>query len=123
MDRIPEQVSSLMALVARYAPVDTHCIYGGDGPTGSITFFTSINKYVVVYRIPDNEKADGYLGCTATSRTPRAGEEWSRGNDLPDGPFSHTTWVRILAAIVSYEMVRVFVDGRPVFANENPPPA
>lgn len=49
----------------------------------------------------------GYLGCIASSRKPRAGEEHVRGRDLVDGPLSPETWHSILADIVSYEMVRV----------------
>lgn len=50
---------------------------------------------------------EGYLGCTSSSRKPRAGEDWRRGNDLADGPLTEETWHRILGDIVSYEMVRV----------------
>lgn len=50
---------------------------------------------------------DGYLGCVSTTRKPRAGEDWSRGNDLADGPLTERTWYRILGDIISYEMVRV----------------
>lgn len=53
------------------------------------------------------ELDDGYLGCIASSRKPRAGEKHTRGNDLADGPLTEETWRRILADIVSYEMVRV----------------
>jgi hypothetical protein len=37
----------------------------------------------------------------------RAGEDWVRGNDLPDGPFSKETWDRIIYAIVRYELVKL----------------
>ena len=50
---------------------------------------------------------DGYLGCIASSRKPRAGEEWSRGNDLADGPFCYETWLKILGDIVGYELVKI----------------
>lgn len=49
----------------------------------------------------------GYLGCIATCRKPRAGEDWNRGSDLADGPLTEETWHRILGDIVSYEVVRV----------------
>lgn len=48
-----------------------------------------------------------YLGCIASARKPRAGEDWHRGRDLADGSLTQETWRRILADIVSYEMVRV----------------
>ncbi len=51
-----------------------------------------------------------YLGCIAWSRKPRAGEEHTRGRDMPDGSLSKKTWRKILADIVSYEMVRVHCE-------------
>jgi len=48
-----------------------------------------------------------YLGCGANSRKTRAGEDWHRGNDLPDGPFNHETWEAIKDAIISYELVKL----------------
>ena len=49
----------------------------------------------------------GYLGCTSLARRERAGEDWHRGSDLADGPLTLETWRKILADIVSYEMVKV----------------
>jgi len=49
----------------------------------------------------------GYLCCTGRCRKPRAGEDWTRGNDLPDGSYCKETWDRILNAIVAYELVKV----------------
>lgn len=46
-----------------------------------------------------------YLGCIASVRKPRAGETWTRGNDLPSGAFNEDTWRAILQAIVRYELV------------------
>ena len=46
-----------------------------------------------------------YLGCGASSRKPRPGEDWTRGNDLSDGKYSYETWIKILADIVAYELV------------------
>lgn len=62
---------------------------------------------------------NGYLGCISTSRKWRAGEDWHRGSDLPDGPLTEETWHRIIARIVSYELVDI-VKQRPPFAE---PPA
>lgn len=116
MDSLPLQIAELFADVERYAPIDTHTAHtdataSGDGEiAGVVTFYSAVNKYRLKYRVvPD---APGYLGCIAVSRTPRAGEEWCRGNDLPDGSFSRETWTKILAAVVSYEMVRVHIEKR-----------
>ncbi len=70
-------------------------------------FYTETNKYAVV-ATPD------YLGCVASSRKPRAGEWWTRGNDLPDGPFCEETWLAILRAVVAYETVRIHPVREPV---------
>lgn len=58
-------------------------------------------RLYAVERIKDN----GYLGCTMSTRKPRAGEDWTRGSDLPDGPFTEETWNRIVCAIVANELV------------------
>jgi hypothetical protein len=62
----------------------------------SIKIFTSIHNYN--FRITST-----YLGCSASIRTPRTGEDWCRGNDLPDGEFNKETLVEILGAIMFYE--------------------
>lgn len=48
-----------------------------------------------------------YLGCVVNRRKPRAGEDWTRGNDLPDGKITKETWDRILSGIVKYELVKL----------------
>jgi len=48
-----------------------------------------------------------YLGCQASTRKPRAGEDWTRGNDLPDGKFTRETWEKIKNAIIKYELVKL----------------
>ena len=73
----------------------------------SVRIYTDTNVYTI--RAREEENSTGYLGCTAASRKPRAGETWERGNDLHDGHLSKKTWRRILCDIVSYEMVRVHV--------------
>jgi len=45
-----------------------------------------------------------YLGCQVNNRKSRAGEDWIRGSDLPDGYFSKETWNRIKNFIIRYEM-------------------
>jgi hypothetical protein len=66
--------------------------------------------------VPDR----GYLGCIASSRRWRAGEDWHRGSDLPDGPLTEETWRSILAAIVSYELVDVVKEARPGYTGPKP---
>ena len=61
-----------------------------------------------------------YIGAGASSRKVRAGEDWTRGNDLPDGPFVYDTWKRIKDAIIRYEMVKL--DIRPSAPVPDTPP-
>lgn len=51
---------------------------------------------------PDREH--GYLGCIASCRAPRPGEDWTRGNDLSDGSLTRETFQSIMADIVAYEL-------------------
>lgn len=71
----------------------------GDDVFG-LTIYTVTHAYA--FRINRN-----YLGCTAATRMPRAGEDWSRGNDLPDGKFTKETLTKILGAILFYESQKV----------------
>ena len=67
--------------------------------------YTDINRYSV--KAIERESGKSYLGCIASSRKPRAGEDWTRGRDMADGDLSYETWVSILSDIVSYELVKV----------------
>lgn len=71
----------------------------------SVSLFTSDHKYSIRARRPNDN--DGYLGCGASTRTPRTGEDWSRGNDLPDGPYNEKTWQEILNGIIGYELQKI----------------
>ena len=86
----------------------------GDARSGeqlTVRLYTDTNQFTI--RAGADERGD-YLGCTASTRKPRAGEDWTRGNDLSDGPLSLDTWHRVLADIVSYEMVKVHKRAEPV---------
>jgi len=74
-----------------------------------LMLYTNDHSYRISARLPESKGKDdkGYLGCIGSSRKPRAGEDWTRGNDLPDGVFSYETWVRILKGIVGYELVKI----------------
>ena len=65
-----------------------------------IRIFSRDNYYAIVAK-------EKYLGCTVSKRKSRAGENWSRGSDLPDGKFNRETWKKIKHAIVRYELVKV----------------
>lgn len=54
------------------------------------------------YRITVTEKS---LIASASCRKRRAGENWFRGNDLPDGPFCKKTWDEIMRGILRFELI------------------
>lgn len=70
-----------------------------------VCIYTKDNYYAIVAIWKKNGKS--YLGCVANKRKPRAGESWTRGNDLPDGDFSEKTWNEIKNAIIAYELVKI----------------
>ena len=82
-----------------------------DDGTGIIRFrlYTNDHCYSITARVEQRTVSEyhTYLGCIARTRKPRAGEDWTRGNDLADGKLCIETWNNILADIVSYELVRV----------------
>jgi len=51
-----------------------------------------------------------YFACEASTRAPRPGEDWTRGNDLPDGQFSQELLHEIMGSIVFYEALEVAKD-------------
>ena len=70
-----------------------------------VAIFTHHHKYTIV--CVNHSSGKTYLGCTVSIRKPRAGEDWNRGNDLPDGMFCRETWESIKNAIVQYELVKI----------------
>lgn len=69
----------------------------------TIRIYTSKHSYQIV-------ATKDYLGCTTSTRMSRPGENWTRGNDLPDGRFSKETLYCILCSIVFYEAREVVKD-------------
>lgn len=77
----------------------------------TLQLYTDRNRYrltVVERWAAGGVPAAGYLGCTASARKSRAGEDWNRGSDLADGVLCEDTWLRILRDIVAYELVQVY---------------
>lgn len=81
----------------------------GEGSSKEVTrrfyFYTDEHKYYIV--AIERSVGRSYLGCQVSTRKPRAGEDWSRGNDLPDGDFTKETWNSIIEAVVRYELVKL----------------
>ncbi len=88
----------------------------------TVHFYTEKYRYHIVAVLHDDPNHEPYLGCQASLRTPRPGENWTRGHDLPDGKFSKETWQRIKNAIIRNEMVRIsdyLVKGHHYIADES----
>ncbi len=68
-----------------------------------LLIYTNDHSYSISVHFHENGKH--YLGCIASTRKPRAGEDWTRGNDLPDGDFSKKTFDAIMRKIVGYELI------------------
>lgn len=81
-----------------------------------VVLFTNDHRYhIAAHTAP--EGGDDYLGCLASVRKPRAGEAWTRGNDLPDGPLTRETWDSIIHRIVGYELVAKIKPQAPISIN------
>ncbi len=65
-----------------------------------LMFYTNDHSYSIIAK-------SSYLGCIGSSRKSRTGENWTRGNDLPDGLFCYETWIKILKGIIGYELVKI----------------
>lgn len=93
--------------IGKHASIENVC-FRSDQPDSKLHFYiyTDTNSYSIVGSVEDDGHT--YLGCTASSRKPRAGEDWTRGSDLADGDLSLETWNSILGDIVAYELVRVY---------------
>jgi len=88
---------------------------GHNSPDGELYkkfyIYTDKHKYQIVAIIRPED--DGYLGCQASTRKMRAGEDWHRGNDLPDGIFSRETWNNIMKGIIRYELISLSTYKKP----------
>jgi len=103
--------------IVRYGNVDSQVlIYQSLNQRSNITetdeekcrfhcdFYTDTHKYSIYGYAPTEKNPDGYLGCVGTTRKARPGEDWNRGNDLPDGKYSRKTFNKIVRGIVAYEL-------------------
>lgn len=84
--------------------LESHGIPGTE-VSRKVCFYTENHQYFIT--AIDRTKDKGYLGCQVNCRKARAGEDWIRGNDLPDGKFNKITWDLIVKAIVCYEIVKL----------------
>lgn len=84
-----------------------------------VNVFTRTHKYLISAHWKGSS-IDSYLGCIANNRKPRAGETWTRGNDLPSGKLTRETWEDIKDAILSYELCKIAKRERKIPAGTTP---
>lgn len=71
----------------------------------SAKIYTDNREYAI--SIIERSDDEGYLGCTMSNRKPLAGEDWTRGRDLPDGKLCKETWDKIKNSIIRTELVEL----------------
>jgi hypothetical protein len=67
-----------------------------------IKLYTNDYEYSINFR-PSRD----YLGAGFSCRKTLPGENWHRGNDLPDGPANGSTMKKIIYSIISNELVKL----------------
>lgn len=100
--KAPVLLNWIRADLFRYSSDDNLEILEQTDSSCRVRIYTDVNVYSITARA---ETDGGYLGAMGKSRKPRAGEDWTRGNDLADGPLNLDTWRQIKDCILSYEMV------------------
>ena len=86
-----------------YVAVHGDCAGGDARESLDCVLYTNDHQYRIGVHLCGDSPA--YLGASVFARKPRAGEDWNRGNDLPDGSFTRETFDKIMFAIVGYELV------------------
>jgi hypothetical protein len=104
---IAPQFALWLKSVVRYGNVDSQILilWNLDEPERfRCLLYTNDHQYSITGYEGTEKNPKGYLGCTASTRKPRPGEDWNRGNDLPDGKYSKETFDKIIRGIVAYEL-------------------
>lgn len=102
--------------ISRYDKIDDFIMIDYKESRMRVKFFTKNHEYRISAKRPEvNVHMDkGYLGCVVQVRKPRAGENWQRGNDLPDGKYCEETWLKIMRGIIAYELVKYIKPKKPM---------
>ncbi len=107
-----DQLANSLERLGRFVDTKRSLLIANKKGKISIRFYTERNVYFITaefgeywdVRVQPATPDDGYLGALVTCRAPEAGEWWSRGRDLADGPYSRATLENILLDIISYEI-------------------
>jgi len=109
MEKLKEQLIEWLSEYARFLKVENfvHIVKNTDEHF-IVHIFTRENRYQInVHYRADKKICKTYLGGGRSTRKPRAGEDWTRGNDLSDGPFSKEVFEKIMQGILGMELVKV----------------
>ena len=115
------ELAKWMKPMCRFSKLEDFIICDYKEKTLKLKIFTKDHQYYISAKLPEVENNgtslesgqerkivnDGYIGCIAQTRKPRAGESWTRGNDLIDGSYSKETFLEIIYDILAYELVKV----------------
>jgi len=107
---IAPQFALWLKSTIRYGNVDSQTIIFWDldeVERFKCLFYTDTYIYSITGYQGTEKNPKGYLGCTASTRKPRPGEDWNRGSDLPDGSYCKETFDKIIRGIVGYELKNI----------------
>lgn len=106
-EKVKETVEQFLKDVTPYGRPEEFILYKEDGIFHRWLLYSDEHCFSIVAGFDKEPLEVNYFGCTATIRKPRAGEDWNRGNDLPDGKLTSETWQQIKNAIIKYDLVKL----------------
>lgn len=103
----PEFSKWLNYIVGGNGNVDSKVLifnYPSDNNRFKCYFYSNDYVYTISGCKANKNNIGGYLGCIVSTRKSRPGENWHRGHDLPDGPYSKETFDLIIHKIIANEL-------------------
>ena len=110
MRLLRDQFTVWLEELAPWGNIKKYIIFEADQNPGldvRVKFYTKNYEYFIRAQESTHSGWKAYLGASYSSRKPRAGENWTRGRDLPDGEFCQETWDKILIRILQNELVAI----------------
>ena len=111
MTKLPQEFEELYEWfkpLCRYHKLEDIAVFDYKNKVLRLKIFTKDHCYSISAKLPEKRpNSGGYVGCISSTRKPRAGEDWNRGNDLADGAYSKETFQDVIHDILAYELVKV----------------
>lgn len=105
---ITPELATWLKKIVKYGNVDSQILIMRKHESKCLRYrcwlYTNDYRYTFSAHIKFDENEKDYLGGYVETRKPRPGENWHRGNDLPDGEYTEETFNKIVRAIVAYEL-------------------